>query len=99
MTDYQQLIYQRKELQVQIDVAKREERRVAVATARDLIAEFDLHPQELFGRKYKPRNPINKVARYRDPETGATWSGFGRPPHWIAGRNREHFAIGQGQGA
>lgn len=36
------------------------------------------------------------VAKYRDPNTGATWSGFGRAPGWIAGAtNRDAFLVGQ----
>ena len=34
------------------------------------------------------------AVRYRDPATGATWSGFGRPPTWLASAgNREDFAV------
>ena len=36
------------------------------------------------------------VVRYRDPATGATWSGFGRAPGWLASAaNREVFAVGK----
>lgn len=36
------------------------------------------------------------AVRYRDPETGATWSGFGRAPAWLASAaNREDFAVGK----
>ncbi|MDP1329472.1 H-NS family nucleoid-associated regulatory protein, partial [Klebsiella pneumoniae] len=30
--------------------------------------------------------------KYRDPKTGATWSGRGRAPAWI-GKNRDRFLI------
>ena len=34
-------------------------------------------------------------AKYRDPKTGATWSGHARPPAWIANvRDRTKFLIG-----
>ncbi|TCK33463.1 DNA-binding protein H-NS [Paraburkholderia sp. BL8N3] len=34
-------------------------------------------------------------AKYRDPKTGATWSGHARPPAWIANvRDRTKFVIG-----
>jgi DNA-binding protein H-NS len=38
------------------------------------------------------------VAKYRNPETGETWSGRGRPPRWISeleakGRKRQEFAV------
>lgn len=35
------------------------------------------------------------VARYRDPATGKTWTGRGKPPNWIAGaKDRSAFEIG-----
>lgn len=34
------------------------------------------------------------TARYRDPATGATWSGFGRAPGWIASAtNRDDYLV------
>lgn len=39
------------------------------------------------------------VAKYRDPKTGKTWTGRGKPPAWIAGvKNRDAYLI-DGQGA
>ncbi len=36
------------------------------------------------------------AAKYQDPKTGATWSGFGRAPGWIAGAtNRDAFLVGK----
>jgi DNA-binding protein H-NS len=36
------------------------------------------------------------VAKFRDPKSGATWSGFGRVPAWLASvKNREAFRIGK----
>jgi len=34
------------------------------------------------------------VAKYRDPESGKTWTGRGKPPAWIAGvKNRDPYLI------
>jgi DNA-binding protein H-NS len=34
------------------------------------------------------------VAKYRDPKTGKTWTGRGKPPTWIAGvKNRDAYLI------
>src|SRR2546425_6543973 len=39
------------------------------------------------------------VAKYRDPKTGKTWTGRGKPPAWIAGvKNRDAYLI-DGQAA
>ncbi len=49
------------------------------------------------GGKPAPAKRAGKgVAKYRDPKTGATWSGFGRAPGWIAGAaNRDAFLVGK----
>jgi DNA-binding protein H-NS len=37
------------------------------------------------------------VAKYRDPQTGKTWTGRGKPPNWIVGaKDREVFLIRPG---
>ncbi|MBI5900183.1 MAG: H-NS histone family protein [Rhodocyclales bacterium] len=46
----------------------------------------------------KARKPV--AAKYRNAETGGTWSGRGKPPRWLAaaeaaGRKREEFAVSQ----
>ncbi len=46
-------------------------------------------------RKDAPKAPL--PAKYRNPETGETWSGRGRMPKWLAlaeghGRSRDEFA-------
>ena len=43
-----------------------------------------------------PRGPV--PAKYRNPETGATWTGRGKAPRWVteaeaAGKKREEFLI------
>ncbi|WP_423396570.1 H-NS family nucleoid-associated regulatory protein [Burkholderia sp. LMG 21824] len=62
-----------------------------------MIAEFDLRPEDLFTelklkpRRIKRRGPVSP--KYRDPISGALWSGRGREPLWIAGRERDKFLI------
>ena len=39
------------------------------------------------------------VAKYRDPKSGKTWTGFGRAPQWLASaKKRDAFLIGSGDG-
>ena len=43
----------------------------------------------------KSTRPGAGVAKFRDPKSGATWSGFGRIPGWLASvKDREPFRIG-----
>lgn len=49
---------------------------------------------ELMGRKEGEAAPAAApLAKYKNPETGVTWSGRGRVPHWIADKNREDFRV------
>ena len=44
--------------------------------------------------------PAIGVARYRDPATGKTWTGQGRPPAWIVdATDRDAFRIGSANSA
>ncbi|MGO4396247.1 H-NS family nucleoid-associated regulatory protein [Variovorax sp. M-6] len=82
----------------------------AVAQIRESIATFGLTVEQLFGRGSKALKTaagkalgggkaVRKgagVPKYRHPKTGKTWTGFGKPPGWIATvRNRDKFLIDQ----
>ena len=44
--------------------------------------------------KAKRATAGKKVApKYRDPATGDTWTGRGKAPNWIEGKNRSSYAI------
>lgn len=77
------------------------------------MREYDITPEDIeaaFNRKgrgpaksatktgavSKARTPV--PPKYRNPETGATWSGRGKPPRWISdaegeGKSRDSFLI------
>ncbi|WP_325085937.1 H-NS histone family protein [Burkholderia contaminans] len=89
-------------LQAEADALRAQEIEAVVADVRAKVAEYGLTEQDVFGRTRKARSKgsaIAKspgVAKYRDPKTGATWSGKGRAPAWIAtARNRDRFLIEQ----
>src|SRR5215217_1533781 len=50
-------------------------------------------PAQGQGRKVRRGTGDKLAAKFRDPETGKTWSGRGREPTWIKGKNREKFKI------
>ncbi|MCA8022750.1 H-NS histone family protein [Burkholderia metallica] len=92
MSTYQTLLAQRAVLETEIQNAKAAARETVLAEVKRMVLEFNLSAREIFGgskaRKHQPAR-----ARYRDPETGATWSGRGRPPAWIDGKDRAPFEI------
>jgi DNA-binding protein H-NS len=98
MATYQELLKQRDHLAQQIEDARRRETSDALGRVRAIIAEYQLTAQEVFpiGRKGRGgRNAGTKVApKYRDPATGKTWTGRGKAPRWIDGKDRNQFLIG-----
>jgi DNA-binding protein H-NS len=50
-------------------------------------------PEQAQSGKARRRTGGTVAAKFRNPETGATWSGRGREPTWIKGKNREEFKI------
>ncbi len=94
MSTYQSLLQQKAELEARIAEARKSELAHAVTQARGLVAQYDLTPEDVFGGKKVATAPRGTVApKYRDPVTGATWTGRGKPPKWIADQDRSAFAI------
>ncbi|AFT87506.1 H-NS histone family protein [Paraburkholderia sp. SIMBA_055] len=98
MSQYADLKAQIAKLQAQAEEARRTEIDNVIADIRQKIAEYGLTAQDLgFAVAAKRGRPPKKAplpAKYQDPKTGNTWSGRGKPPKWIVGKNRERFLIG-----
>ncbi|MDR6504172.1 DNA-binding protein H-NS [Burkholderia ambifaria] len=96
MATYLELKAQAEALAQQAEEARLAELDSVINTIRDQIAEYGIAPEQLFGRRRatasSTRAPI--APKYRDPKTGATWSGRGKAPQWIANaKNRDRFLI------
>lgn len=78
-------------------IAKRRVELVDEARAKiaRIAREIGLPPEEILAMG-KPSRCFAGAgqARYRDPATGKTWSGFGTVPNWIKGKDRSQFLIG-----
>jgi DNA-binding protein H-NS len=110
MSKYRELLAKQAELAAEIEAARVEEAADAAKTCRELIALYDLSPQDVGFVKTQQVPPkkvgkadktfVTKTPRaaatplYRDPESGATWSGRGKAPKWLAeADNRDEFLI------
>ncbi|WP_212645447.1 H-NS histone family protein [Delftia sp. PE138] len=91
MSEYHNLLARKAELDAQIAAAQAEAKAQAVAQARALIAEHGLTAADVFPPS-KAKGTVG-APKYRDPATGATWTGRGKPPNWIAGKDRVPFLI------
>lgn len=93
---YKELLQQREDLEKAIAQARQNEIAAAVSKVRAMVAEFGLTAQDVFpARGAKAGKATGKVApKYRDPATGQTWTGRGKAPKWIDGKDRNKFLIG-----
>jgi DNA-binding protein H-NS len=100
------------EAERQREARKETGRRELVEEFKARAAAMGLSLEALLGNGARPSRPQGKArpgrrgssaspaaAKYRDPETGETWSGRGRVPRWLKaaerrGRKREEFAVG-----
>jgi DNA-binding protein H-NS len=82
---------------------ERQHRADVLRAMRELLLQHGFKPGELTGARAtkgtakstgksgSERTPVAPL--YRDPATGATWSGRGTEPAWIKGRDRQAFRV------
>ncbi|AOV00407.1 MULTISPECIES: H-NS histone family protein [Delftia] len=93
MTDYETLLQHKAELDARIAAAMKTEKADAVAEVRLLVQQYQLSEQDVFpSRGVIQKGPLGEP-KYRNPTTGATWTGRGKPPNWIVGKDRTPFQI------
>lgn len=94
MTSYQELLAQREQLDKQIKEAIAREKADGIAKAKTIIEQYGLSASDLFSRKSGGKSAGSKVApKYRNPSTGETWTGRGKAPKWIEGKDRNNYLI------
>ncbi|VWC32067.1 DNA-binding protein [Burkholderia aenigmatica] len=98
MATYKELKAQVEALAEKAEAARAAEFQAVVEDIRAKVAEYGITEKDIFGGR-RGRVAAKKVAapveaKYRDPKTGATWSGRGRAPAWIKdAKNRNRFLI------
>jgi DNA-binding protein H-NS len=110
MPTLEQIQAKLKKLQAQADVIIARKAQAAVDQIRDLMLKHGLTTEDLEAKAKAKRaaRGLNghgasayakvagsgKPAKYRDHKTGATWTGHGRAPGWIAGvKDRTQYLI------
>ena|SRR5260370_2069044 len=94
-----------KKLQAQADALIAKESATVLKTIHELMEKHGLTTADIDGHvvgKLRAQKAGAKTvvkgsaaaAKYRDPKTGATWTGHGRAPNWIAtAKNRDKFLV------
>lgn len=114
MSTYQELIAQKAELdRLQADLEKqitetlRNERAGVISQIKSLMADHGITAADLTSSKpgrppkigiAEPGTTRKVAAKYREPNTGETWSGRGLKPKWLTaaiegGRSLADFAV------
>lgn len=94
MATYKDLLAQKAKLEEQLEAARAAEVETAITQVRQIVLEYGLTAEDLgLATKAKKRKGGTVAPKYIDPKTGATWTGRGRAPAWIAGKNFDRFLI------
>lgn len=105
MTTLESLQAKIQRLQAQADALLAKKSNAVIEKIKSLMAEHGITTADIDshsgGKKRGPKPGAKTVAKagspiakYRDPKTGATWSGHGRAPAWIASaKDRSKFLV------
>lgn len=96
MTTYSEYLDQIAKLQSLAEQARQVEITEARRQILQLMQKHNLQFDDLVAKeKTAPSKRKGKSisAKYRDPDSGSTWSGRGRAPRWLGGRNKSDFLI------
>ncbi|MBR8173732.1 H-NS histone family protein [Burkholderia cenocepacia] len=94
MATYKKLRAQAEALAEKAEAARLAEFQAVLDEVRAKVAEYGITERDIFGRQRARSTQASSGAKYRDPKTGATWSGRGRAPMWIKdAKNRNRFLI------
>jgi DNA-binding protein H-NS len=92
-------------LQAQAEAVAKKESSAVFGKIRELMEKHGLTPDDIAAHFRKPfadrksaaatKSSTVGAAKYVDPKTGASWTGHGRAPAWIANaKNRDKFLAG-----
>lgn len=95
MTTYAEYVEQISKLQVLAEAARENEINGAIQKIKDLMQQYGVTVGDLTsGRRAKQTKAKGAVAaQFKNPETGETWTGRGRTPRWLDGKDKEAFRI------
>jgi DNA-binding protein H-NS len=95
MSTYAEIKAQIAELENKANQARSSEIASAKAQIVEIMKTYGLNLTDLGGsakpKSSKVRQPV--PVKYRNAETGETWTGRGRAPLWLAGKNKDDFLV------
>ncbi len=102
MSTLKDLLKQQETLAAQIMKMRQDEKVEALGKVHQLINENGLTQEDIFGSEKRTRQiggsdradaRAKVLPKYRDVTTGDEWTGRGRTPVWLNGKNKEDYLI------
>jgi len=95
MTSYAEYVEQITKLQSLAEAARKDEINDAIKKIKELMQLHGVTVDDLSsGSRAKPAKAKGTVAaQFKNLETGETWTGRGRAPRWLDGKDREAYRI------
>ncbi|WGG48885.1 H-NS histone family protein [Rugamonas sp. DEMB1] len=95
MTSYVEYVEQIAKLQALAEAARKDEINEAIQKIKELMQLHGVTVEDISsGSRAKPAKAKGAVAaQFKNPETGETWTGRGRAPRWLDGKEKEQFRI------
>ena len=92
---YAEITKQIAELQHAAEEARKNEIAEAKAKIASIMKEFGLSLSDLgaIGKTGSSKTKASVAAQFKNPETGEQWSGRGRAPRWLDGKDKEQYRI------
>ncbi|GJI92551.1 H-NS histone family protein [Duganella hordei] len=93
-TSYQEIQKQIAELQAKAEEARRAELTAARAQIQAIMKEYGLTLADFGGGVKQPKAARKPVEiKYKDGTTGNTWTGRGRAPKWLEGKDKNQYLV------
>ena len=95
MTSYAEYVEQIAKLQSLAEAARKDELSGAIQKIKELMQLHGITVEDFAaGGRAKPAKAKSTVAaKFKNPETGETWTGRGRAPRWLDGKDKEQFRM------
>jgi DNA-binding protein H-NS len=93
MATYKEIQAKIEDLQRQAAAQRQSEMSAAVQRIREMMQEYGISANDLLSSSKKGNSKKSGTVQFRNAETGDTWSGRGRMPNWLSGKDKEQFRV------
>lgn len=93
---YLDLMKRHRALQEEIAAVRRHDTREIVTCIVQMMMMYEICLDDIsdaLPRQQRLGLRRRRTPKYMDPESGRTWSWYGRPPRWMAGRDPAEFLL------